>query len=145
MFMDSNFWTVQNWQAKLQCLIGKGKPVLVEKENKESRGLRIWDIRILLNTVLSIVGTLISKEKKRSNHKKYELEYCCKYVLTIEMYLEIIACSNISFITSFLGDYMSTWSCENRVSKHFVIFLKFPTNSLFTVVCLGRFFCLFCG
>ena len=56
------------------------------------------------------------------------------------MYLEIIACSNISFITSFLGDYMSTWSCENRVSKHFVIFLKFPSNSLFTVVCLGRFF-----
>ena len=45
-----------------------------------------------------------------------------------------------------LNKYNSTWSHENRVSKHFVIFLNFPClNSLFIVLfaCVVSFFACF--
>ena len=39
-----------------------------------------------------------------------------------------------------------TWSYENRVSKHFVIFLNFPCLIACLLCCLlMSFFCLFCG
>ena len=47
---------------------------------------------------------------------------------------------------------ISTWSYENRVSKHLVIFLNFPCLIacllcclLMSFVCLFAFFSLFCG
>ena len=42
---------------------------------------------------------------------------------------------------------VSAWSYENRVSKHFVIFLNFPYLIACLLCCLlmSFFFCLFCG
>ena len=51
------------------------------------------------------------------------------------------------WITSLLFDLNSTWSYENRFSKHFVIFLNFPCLIACLLCCLlmSYFFGLSCG
>ena len=64
-------------------------------------------------------------------------------------YIEVQLCSVLPYERSFVHclHFISTWSYENRISKHFVIFLNFPCliASLLCCSLMSYFFGLSCG
>ena len=56
--------------------------------------------------------------------QNYRLKSVCNFKVT-RFYL-ILPCNQHNWTSGTYSIEISTWSCENRVSKHFVIFLNFP-------------------
>ena len=72
--------------------------------------------------------------------QNYRLKSVCNFKLT-RFYL-ILPCKQYYWTPGTYSIEISTWSYENRVNKHVVIFLNFPPNS-FTYVYCGTCLCLF--